>query len=310
MKKHLSLLLFVMCLSLYLLAGFEIAHAKTQLTRVKGTNISLIPPSGFSETAKFSGFWKTGHYAFINVREVDLPFAKTLGSLTSFRFSTSEKVTVGTCEPQQQGQLCRGTVTDSGYFATKLVYLFPINKNRTVIIEGVVGDKEYKQTLEQVHTALLTAIYTGSVNSDPIEASDYIVDQRAPFQFIHKIALGYVLTKTDKFLAGELDVTFYLIRSLGALDASMSSQAKKELSSFGSFSIQSEQPVKINGMKGYEIIARVSNAKLGSRLIYQVLIPTRSAYYVLRGILNSENEKYLPVVKEIAATFRKKGSGL
>lgn len=287
------------------------AYAKNQLTRIKGTNISLIPPSGFSETSKFSGFWKTGHVALINVREVDMGYEKTLASLASFRDST-EKIHIKDCAPQQLGMLCNASlVASNSYSATKLYYVFPANKNRTVMVEGIVGDREYKQTLDQVRAAILTAVYAGSTDANPFDGSDYIVDRLAPFQFVHKVDQGFVFTKGEQFFSGKLDVVFVLFRSFTALDENIVKQAEEELHSLYAYQhidIQSQQAIQINGTKAYEILARGETKVKGeARLIYQVLVPTRTSYYILRGVLDADNEKYLPVVKQMAASFHKKG---
>ena len=72
--------------------------------------------------------------------------------------------------------------------------------------------------------------------------------------------------------------------------------------------VENIKSIRIDDLPGYEITAKATDEDNGwPEYVYQVLLFGKTDYYLIVGIVASEDKvEYLPAFKEIAKTFKRK----
>lgn len=75
--------------------------------------------------------------------------------------------------------------------------------------------------------------------------------------------------------------------------------------------IESLKPVTIDGLNGYEILAKAKDIRSTTPMtIYQVVLYEGQGYYIMQGLVSTKAANaYVPSLKEMARSFKRRRPG-
>ena len=292
----------------------QISSGQTEiLTKVPGTKCSLIPPPGFVASTSFSGFQNAETGASIMIIELPgsyQPLADgfTAEALRSKGMTLLKKEIIDF--NGSKATLINVTQPANGTTYIKQMLVFG-DTNNTVLVNGIYPEAS-KNIEAKIKDALLSTVYDNSQVDNPLEVATFTIDIKGTdFKLIRYMA-GSLLYSTDGKIPTEKPTLI-----VGNSIARVSSQNQKKYSEErlkklprGELSIIKEiNEVKIDNLKGFEIIADGKTKDDKPELVYQVIVFNENGdYYIIVGKAKEEFDKYLESFKKIAKTFKRKGA--
>lgn len=281
--------------------------AKRQV--VPGTKYSLIPPKGFVPASGFTGFQNTTLGASIVVAELpvgvdDMAVVFTYDSFKAKGMEITDRQAIQFHNSQALYLHVRQQVNGNTILKQMLVFG---DKDRTAIINGIYP-AEKKEIAGAMKTALMSTKYNENAKASPLAAAGFSIDIKdSPFRFAKSIA-GMLMYSVD----GNVPSTKPILiagNSMGRI-ATVRDQKKysvdrlKKMPGAEASVVKETNPITIDNLKGYEIIAEGADKEL----IYMVMLYTAASdfYYLIYGSANEEQEHYLPQYRAIVKTFKRK----
>ncbi len=277
---------------------------------IAGTKCSMIPPTKFVTATAFSGFQYEDIGASIMVNELPAPFSAvspgfTAQALQSKGMTMLKKDTIdfngGKAFYIQLSQPANGTT----YLKQLLVFG---DDKKTVMVNGIYP-QESKGITAEVKKAMLTILYNETQPEDGLNAAPFTIDVTGTvFKFTKYIA-GSLLYTTDGKIPTD-GATFIVSNSISKVDIKdkkiFCTDRLKQLPRGDASVIQTINPVTINSLTGYEIIAEGKGKNGEPELVYQVILFEKENYYLIVGLTKDDFAKNKSIFKSIAQTFKLK----
>jgi hypothetical protein len=289
-------------------AGFaqSARHAK-----VAGTKCSLIPPEGFVPASNFSGFQNAENGASIMVSELPAPYAELSKAFTADALkSKGMKLIAKETIDFNQGKATFLTVSQEagGTNYLKQILMFG-DADKTVMINGIYPEA-IKVVEPQIKASLLSTVYDAAQPDDPLAAANFSIEVSGTNFKFAKYLSGSLMYSEDGKVPTEKAI-FLGTNSLGQAAVGDKKQytikALKQLPNGEHTKVQKIEPIRINNLDGYEIIAQGKNKQLADELVYQVMLYTdESEYFMLVGLASTNQEKNLVAFKKLARSFKRK----
>ncbi len=183
---------------------------------------------------------------------------------------------------------------------------------KTILVNGTYPE-ESKNIENAIKTSLLSISYNEDQNDDPLEVVAFSIDVTgSDFKFTKNIS-GTLLYTTDGEIPTKSAYQTSII--LSPSPGSVATTDKKQVSIAmlkqmvrGESNIPKEiNPITINNLKGFEIVADGKNANNQKELVYVVTLFKESGEcYLFRGSTSGKFDLYLTVFRKIARTFKLK----
>ncbi|XXF78600.1 hypothetical protein P2318_02245 [Myxococcaceae bacterium GXIMD 01537] len=279
---------------------------------VRGTRVSLVPPPGFVESSRFSGFQNDATASSILVTELPAAYAEVSAAFEA--------------EPMARKGM-------------KLLERQSIDGGQALLVhlEQDAGGVTFRKWMLAVGDAKVTALVTGSfrkeleaTESAPMRAA--ILSARRNLEtaappldptFTLTVTPGLrqaqqvqnaLLYTSDGKLEGlkpedPLLVAAPSLGNPGALDARAFSEKRIQLTAgVKEVTVESGAPLEVNGMKGYELVALAKDAKTDAALVlHQVLLLEEGGYFLLQGRVGvARRAEYLPHFQAVARGLQRK----
>lgn len=281
---------------------------------IPGTKVRLIPPTGFSPSAKFPGFQHDKAGASIMVTELPAPLQTTTEGFTADALQAKGMQLIDKQAIDFQGgkaTFIKVSQQANGQTYLKQLLLFGDNR-KTIMINGVYPETS-KGLEKDIRAALVSTAYTEGGSADPLEASRFRIDvSGTPFRFAKNVT-GSLLYTTD----GEAP-TKAADRAVIVVANSFSNVATanrrqfcmdrlKKLPRGASLTAKSVTPINVPKLNGYEIVAEGKDASGKAQLVYQVMLfDEQGGYYLLVGTASHNEESYLTHFRTITQSFQLK----
>ncbi len=304
----LSCIMLMIMLAAPLLAGEPVL--------VKGTRVMLTPPPGFINADSFSGFQLKEKTATIMVVKLPAPYAVATAGFTreglaarGMTLLEKSEVTVG----GMPGLLLR--IGQKAYGADFEKWTLAMgSKDFTIVINGSYP-VEYSEELSlPVKTSLLSAQLSGDAPAAKDDTIPFSITAMAPLKYARSFMKSIILTKNGEFPAKSPKDPILI--ACPSLSSGLVITDRKDFSVNRVMKIEQAKEVKVDIIKdisidslhGYEILASGKDAKEGFPVfIYQVMLFGESDYFIIQGLVGAgEREKYLPLFKKSAESFRRK----
>lgn len=285
----------------------------TSAAEVPGTSISLDPPPGMTPAARFAGFENALDGVFIMVSEMPSPYEASVSGLRDparleqqrMRLEKSEKVKL----VSGYGELFVFKQLLAGVEYRKLLLAFG-NEKRTYLLSagcstGVAGKWE-----SPLRASLLTVTLGASRGS----AVGFRLQPKGTLKQVSVMTGAITFTAHGQFpVKDPRTALFIATRSFAAVPAMPNAQlaetTARALRGVSNLRISQSKPVEIDGLDGHELVGVANESSpSGSKLVYEVVLrDPAGGYYALVGLVaNEQAGTYLPVFREMSATFSRK----
>tara|TARA_R110002167_G_scaffold217166_1_gene421954 strand:+ start:5608 stop:6549 length:942 start_codon:yes stop_codon:yes gene_type:complete len=280
---------------------------------VNGTKISIIPPDGFTTASNFLGFQQTQSGASIMILDIPGPFSEVSKGMTKegllsqgMALKEKEKLTLN----DLPAILLKAEQNAYGNIYTKYILAFGTEKE-SILINGTFPQniEDLNQVLKK---SLLSTVYDSGKNINPFDTVDFeISSDGTDFIFAKNISNSLIFNRDGKIPTESNDkASLIILKAFSEVDIE-----DKKLFSMNRIKqlpleiekIISIEPIEIDGISGYEIVADGKDKKTGDKeKAYQVILFSDSLYYMLFGSSGSDFDNNIELFRKLAKTFRRK----
>ncbi len=268
--------------------------AVAEISKVRGTGVSLECPEGFRPAANFTGFKNEPLHASIIVTEMPIPGEVATGgfneaALLSKGMKLLSKETIRT--GAYPGLLMEARQTAYGSEFGKWMNIFG-DKNTTVLVTATFPVAEADSLSKRLKDAVLSARFDAQAKAlDPLEDLPYTVSGTTSLKIAGRLQNTLFLNPSGNLPPppSSPDVsTFVIGQALSDMDVgdktAFARQRLKKIENLSDLQILEERDVTVAGMPAREILASAT-AKSGQPLfLLQTIAYGRGSYFVLQGM--------------------------
>lgn len=311
-----KILAILLVLSWAISGTSQTGESPRQESRIPGTRVSLVPPSGFTPASQFSGFVQESTGSSIAVTELPGPFSEvSSGFHNPSELAKRGMILLSKHEvnvDSQSSVLLHVKQNAPGTEYRKWIVILGDAKESLFIVATFPLQVEVDIS-EKMKASVLSAKWDRGRSVALTEGLNFTFTEKGEIRLAKRIANSLLYTKSGVFPSTALDDPLFIIsQALSQLDLDDKEQfAKSRLSQTATVSdIEIEQlsQVTVDSLNGYEILAKGNDRESGnSMLIYQMVLFENQSYYIMQGLVSSKQRPtYLPVFKEMARSFRRK----
>lgn len=313
-KIILSLLLSVLIQSIYSQNINKYNKPTEDHILVKGTNINMIPPKDYIESANFKGFQNPNDQtSMIMIVEIPGPFNEISKGFNAEMLATQGMKLISKKETsinEFKGYIIDLEQDANGLTYAKNILIYGDDKS-TTIINGVFL-KNSKETEIIIKESINSAVIDNEVKVNPREALDYALDENiGSLVFVNVIGNGFLFNRDGKTPTQSDDkATLITDKSYGKTKITNNklfcvSRLKKYPNEYQIIDKKGVNEIEIDGLKGYQLYAKKLNAE--NELLYQVILFQEDGdYYIFIGTYLEEKENAINDIQKIIMTFKRK----
>lgn len=286
-----------------------------EYTAVKGTKISLIKPEGFTEADNFSGFEQVQTGSSIMVTEMPAAYSKVAPAFSAENLQSRGMTLLSKEElpiDDYPGQLFRVTQVVNSIPFVKWIAIFG-DETETILIAATMPQELEDSLSETLKDSVLSAKWHKGLAVNPFADLNFQVDIIAPLKFTQRIQNTLLYTQDGVIPAKSpedpLFVVGQAISDIAVTDEKLFSENRiTQTAQVTNLLIESSREISINGLQGYEIIAKANDLQTNTPLvIYQVILFEKQTYYIMQGMVGARlRSVYLDEIQQMARSFRKK----
>jgi hypothetical protein len=298
--------------AVYFLALLVLFVSSISAKQIEGTSVNIDPPDGYVESDRFAGFMNEPMASSIVISELPAPYNQAIKGFSDERLMKEKGMVL----------LRQSQITISGYNGVlfhieqpaygllfkKWILAIEYDKKTILIVAS------YPETAEDQEVILKEMILNVKLNeaSDPLDAIGFSVTPEPPFEIATIFAKQLVLSPGGHFpVKNERDpfmvIGLSLTDEMPVPNKRLFAEARiKQVKTVKNISIKKSVAVNIDGLSGYETIASANKSDSNLSLtLYQVMLFDESGYSIIQGLLSESDEnKYLPIIRDIASTFK------
>ncbi|TDO28131.1 hypothetical protein [Sediminibacterium goheungense] len=299
------------CLLVFLLCA-QVAFGQTaKHIKIPATKCSIIPPDGFVAATAFSGFQSAATGASIMVNELPGPYEPVADGFTAEALRSRGMTLVKKQVIDFNGSkatLVQLTQPANGVIYHKQILVFGDSKN-TVLVNGIYPEAS-KNIEPQIKDAILSIVYNNEQKENPLEAATFTIDTKeSEFQLIRNMS-GTLIYSTDGKIPTEKPTLLVgnSIAKVSPPNQKLYAEERLKKLPRGEQSIIKEiNPIRIDNVNGYEIVANGKTKDDKTELVYQVMLFNENGdYYIMIGQAKEDFDKYLESFRKITKTFKRK----
>lgn len=280
---------------------------------VRGTRVSLVPPEGFVESPRFSGFQNDATGASIMVTELPAAFEAVTAAFEPEPMAKKGMKLLGKEAVSPGG--AKGLLVHVEQEAAGTTYrkwmLALGDGTATALITSTFRAETEAQESEPMKAAVLTARRDLETEAPPLDMPFTL--RKTPGLARAQQVQNALLYTPDGKLQGHApeDPLLVVAPSLGnpgTLDARDFSEKRVRMTAgVKDVTVESGAPVEVDGLKGYELVARAKDEKTDTTLVlHQVLLLEEGGYFLLQGrVGEARRAEYLPHFQEAARSLQR-----
>jgi hypothetical protein len=274
--------------------------------------VKLIQPNGFEMAESFEGFQQPNTQSSVLTMMIPGPFAETTKGFTAARLKTRgiilrsrENISI----EGRPGLLINLTQTAYNTEFSKWIVVFG-NQQETKMVTATFPTANAAKLSAPLKSVVLTAKndltppQLGSNVGFTIAATDKLKITRGIGKTLMYTKDGVVPAKS------RLDPLFIVAPSLSQVTIidrqKFATDRLAKMESIKINSITTTNPITIDGLDGYEIIADAQDSAGTTLTIYQVMLFEGQSYTLIQGIVGTKiRDRYLPDFQAMARSFKK-----
>ncbi|WP_285055388.1 hypothetical protein [Pedobacter ginsengisoli] len=279
--------------------------------QVPGTKCSLVPPAGFVPATSFNGFQHNESGSSIMITQMAGPYSKIVAgfvpeNLAKQGMTMAKKEVVDFNGNKALSIKLSQKANGMDYLKEMLVIG---NESTTVMVIGTYPETS-KNMEATIHKALFSTVYDEKKNDDPVAAANFTIDVTGSDFKIDKTMSGMVIYKMDDEIPSKKP-TLLAGQSIGKVISTDLKQYAinrvKKLPDLQQAEIKAANPITIDGLSGYEIVALNKNKDdVAEQTYVAMLFKPDNGYFIIVGKAQADLEMNLNLFKKIASTFKQK----
>ncbi len=279
---------------------------------INGTKVSLLLEEGFTQAVNFQGLQQTESNASIMAFSVPAPFAEIEKGMTADNLKKKGIEVIAIDQLQINGKsalLMTGKQFARDNYFRKYILVLDADKE-TVLLNGSIPE-ELTSICSSVRKMMLSVIYNENQSTDPLANAGFSLDTTGTaFRFAKGSFNGLVYTFDGKMPTESKEKTNLMASKSHSEvvieDKKLYCINRLKQAPFEIDSIQEIQPLTIDGISGYSILADgKSKTTKQQQLVYQVILFSDQMYYIFMGTTTDETGKSLEQIKALLATFKR-----
>jgi hypothetical protein len=279
--------------------------------QVPGTKCSLVPPADFIPASSFNGFQHNESGSSIMITQMAAPYSKIVAGLVPENLA-KQGMTLAKKEvvdfDGSRAVTIKVSQKANGMDYLKEMLVFG-NESNTVMVIGTYPETS-KNMEAAIHNSLFSTVYDEKKNDDPVAAANFTIDVTGSDFKIDKTMSGMVIYKMDNDVPSKKP-TLLAGQSIGKVMVTDLKQYAinrvKKLPDLQQAEIKAANPITIDGLSGYEIVALNNNKNDVVEQTYVVMIfKPDNGYFIIVGNAQADLEMNLNLFKKIASTFKQK----
>jgi hypothetical protein len=296
-----------------ILLAAHTAHAEPQAS-VKGTHVMVVPPAGFEMAERFPGYMSEETGSSVMVSELPAPFDAVAKGLNEAGFRkqgmallTMEETSYGA----YKGVLASASQSARGVDFLKWLAVFGDEQTTYLVTASFPREAESELSELLKNTVMGARVITAA--SDPFGALTFRVIPAGDMKITKVIGNNMLLSKGGVFPAKGAETPVMVIgasasKGLEIPDRKLfAAERMQKISSLENFHQNSTEPIRIDGLDGFESLGVATDVESGSAVeVYQVILFDEDGYYVIHGITSEQvGAAQLPIFRQIAGSFTK-----
>lgn len=314
MEYEVSFIKFIrVSFSIFIVFGLissSILNAKE--VQVAGTKIAIEPPSEFTASAQFPGFQHKNSGSSIMITEIPGPIENVSRGMTKEGLASrgmtlieKNKIVVN----KQNANLLKISQHHGGVEYLKWMILFG-DSSSSVLIVGTFPASADIKIGKKIKKSILTFVWNKEATVDFFDGLSFKIGESSELKYAKRMANMVILGREGEF--GKAGVTNPVLiagssisqTSIDNLKA-FSKQRLLDTKNLEEIVVIEERSFKVDGNDAYEIIAdaKDSTDKIPV-VIYQVIIPKESNYFIVQGMVGKLISKsYLEQFSQLASNI-------
>jgi hypothetical protein len=286
--------------------------------KVKGTRVSMVPPEGFVESRRYSGFRKESARAGIIVKEFPVPgaYELTLRNFTEQSLAAEGKKLLSQREVEaagSKGRLFRlSSTTASGPFSSWVLFLG--DTSGLVRVQANWREEDTKTLEGPLEAALLSVRWDPQAEPTPGPELFTLKELRG-LKEAQRIGSSVIYTRDGQpgpRMALPPDSPLFMVlpspwgTSVGKDLAAANLDRLRDEAGVEKVTVKSSAPLTVAGLEGHELLAQAKSSSSGQDVtVYQVLLVDPDRYFILRGTVgNAGRAVYLEHFKAAVRAFQ------
>lgn len=304
-----------------LLAGitvllFALSPWTAEADLVPGTQLSLVPPEGFTPADRFPGFQRSDLQASIMVTELPAPVVEMKKAMTKENLATRGMDLLSSETRQVEGK--EGLLLHVSQRAGEVEYLKWMlvagEATSTVMIVGTFPKSAAAEVSEAIKASVLTVSWTAASRADAFEGLSFRLAPSPMLKLAGRVSNMVLLSESGKtgplapgepvFVAGSSisDVPIEDLRAFAEARLKKTEQAE-------GFANLRGRAMDLDGLEAYELVADAKDVKTDAALlIYQVIAREGKGYLIIQGHVGAaRGDELLEEFRRVASTFKRAG---
>jgi len=283
---------------------------------IPGTKYSIIPPDeSYSISSNFHGLQTEDEKSAINITEMPMPFATVLPMFAKdipANELTEEKdymINGNSVKLYKSKRLINPDIPESEVMFYTMLYG---NEKTTFMIAATYESAKEEILSSKFENSLLSFMYMEGKEVDPQDGLSFSLDMsNTPLQFASVVMqTGAAYNMDGEMFKEKEDATNYMVMIM-PVEIEEAEQKDKAIrgvkKSFDeNINVEEVNPVTLDGLNGYEVVAYEQGENDEVKLKYAVALFEKDKYYDIRASSEIDLEKRLEMFKMISRTFKLK----
>jgi hypothetical protein len=294
------------------LLALSAAIAFAKPVPVPGTQVAIEPPEGFTLAKQFPGFMREDVTASIVVTEMPAPVAEIKKAMNKEDLATKGMVLLESETLKHAGKdalLVKVSQQASGIDFLKWMLITGEERATTLVVGTFRSDTE-----DELSAPMRTAVLSSSFGAAPKDAFEGLLFRIAPsakLKLAGRVSNMLLLNESGTTTPVAPEAPLYVIGSsmgeaaIGDLPAFAQARAAKtaKVKDVRNFK---GQPIKLDGLDAYELVADATDAKSGKALrLYQVIAPEGNNYFIAQGLVGAQRAaEFVPEFQRVTGSFK------
>ena len=296
--------------SILILLGTSVFSQTPDHLPIPGTRCSIIPPSGFVAAPNFSGFQQDDAQSTIMVTQLAAPYSKIIEGLSAENLAKKSMSLISKQTLEYNGTEAismKVSQEANGQVFLKEMLVFGY-ESITIMVVGSYPEA-YKSVESAVHEAIFTTIYNIQQDDDPLAAARFTIDVSGYGFKLDRSVSGLISYKMDD-LKPTRQPTLVAAESVGRISypdlKQYSINRLKQLPGHAQAQIKEVNPITVDSLTGYEIIAYNRRGSILEQTYQVMLYNDNKGYFIIAGQAKENHESNLLLFRKIAASFKRK----
>ncbi len=305
--------LLKICCFVFISAGlFSANEVNAKGMRVPGTKITIQPPSEFTASEQFPGFQHMNSGSSIMITEIPGPVTEVSRGMTKDGLASRGMILLeksNVMVNKQDAKLLKIRQYHSNVEYLKWMILFG-DSSSSILVVGTYPASVDFGIGKNIKNSILTAVWNKEVTVDFFDGLPFKIGESNELKYAKRMSNMVILGREGEFgkpgMAEPVLIAGNAISQAPINDLAIFSKRRiLHATKIEEIEVFEENNIKVDGLDAYELIANAKDSidKM-PMVIYQVIVPERSSYFIVQGLVGeSISKSYLTQFRELVRSI-------